>query len=1578
MSQPAQNSAARPRAAHPRLRAAFTAVTASLALVAVGVVGLPESAAAACANPVACENAKTGANPSEWDINGSGSDDIQGFATDISVNAGSKLDFKVDTTARAYTIGIYRTGWYQGLGARKVATVTPSATLPQSQPGCITDVATELVDCGNWKVSASWNVPADAVSGVYVALLSRADTGGRSHVTFIVRNDASRSDIVFQTSDPTWQAYNGYGGSNFYAGGQNGRAYKISYNRPFATRGDNNGRDFYFSGEYAQVRFLERNGYDVTYLAGVDSDRSGALLRNHKVFLSVGHDEYWSGAQRANIEAARDAGVNLQFLGGNDGYWRTRYAASADTSATPYRTLISYKETWANEKIDPAAEWTGTWRDPRFAPTSAGANRPENRLIGTLYMANHNDLPITVSSAEGKLRLWRGTSLTSLASGASAALAAHTVGYESNEDLDNGSRPPGLIRLSTTTGPTPEYLQDYGNTVKAGTTTHHLTMYRAPSGALVFSAGSIQWAWGLDQEHDGNGSAADSRIQQAQVNVLADMRALPTTLQTGLVAATASTDTTPATATITAPASGAQIANGGSVTVTGTATDVGGRVAGVEVSTDAGATWHPATGTSTWTYTYVQHGRGPVELRARAVDDSANIQTTAASRAVAVVGPFSIFGAQVPTVADSGDASAVELGLRFTPTDDGFVSGVRFYKATANTGTHVGSLWSPLGERLATVTFTGETASGWQKATFAQAVPVTAGTRYTISYTAPRGHYSVQADAFWASGIAHEPLLVDGGFGAPAAAVYGNPGTHPATSYQSSNYFVDAIYDSADSTPLSAANLWPLPGSSSVPLGTTLSARFLKAVVAASVGISVTDQLGSAVAGATAYDPATRVATFSPAAPLNGFVVHTVVLKATPSGSTAPPAEVSRWTFTTVKPTPAAGICPCRLFNDSTTPTVLEVADAAAVTLGVKFTPSVDGTVTGVSFYKGAGNTGEHVGSLWTTTGTQLATATFAGESTSGWQTVTFATPVTVKAGTQYVAAYRTTVGRYSGTSGAFSGSGVSYGPLSAGTGAGAYTYGTGYPANTSTTSYLVDAVFEKAADPIAVASTTPAAGALDVDRGSTISAKLTMPTAPGATMTVTSGGTAVAGATALSTDRTTLTFTPSAPLPNAANVSVALASVRSDSGTALPTKTWSFTTADTSGATTTYSLFGNAVPAVPAVGDDASAVELGMAFSTATAGSVTAIRFYKGTGNGGTHTGSLWNAAGTRIATVTFANETATGWQTAVLDAPVALTVGAEYVVSYTAPQGHYAATGGFFAGAASSGPLVAPAEGNGRYRYGTGGAVPTFTWNRTNYFVDVLFRATTVSQVTVTSTSPAAGRTDVGTGERTSAQLSASPVTAPTIALTGPGGAVAGHTEWDAATRTVAFVPDQPLAWVTAYTAAVSIGGQTPPGGTWGFTTRAQPTTTSLFPETAVPTRMDWDDATGLQLGVRFTSTQAGTVSGIRFYKVAGDANTHTVRLWADGVELATATSSGETVSGWQTVYFAPVQISANVEYRATYYTPRGRYAADLGTLAEAVVAAPLSTVAVGGVYRYGTDAPTAVTSHNYWADVMFTPAG
>ena len=195
------------------------------------------------------------------------------------------------------------------------------------------------------------------------------------------------------------------------------------------------------------VRWLEANGYDVSYFTDVDSDRYGSLILNHKVFMSVGHDEYWSGGQRTNVEAARDAGVNLAFFSGNEIFWKTRWENSIDGSSTPYRTLVCYKESQDDAPIDPLdpPTWTGTWRDPRFSPPADGG-RPENALTGTLYMDDrtHDDLGIrmNVPAADGKLRFWRNTSVANLAPGRSPRWASSSWATSRTRTWTTGSGPP--------------------------------------------------------------------------------------------------------------------------------------------------------------------------------------------------------------------------------------------------------------------------------------------------------------------------------------------------------------------------------------------------------------------------------------------------------------------------------------------------------------------------------------------------------------------------------------------------------------------------------------------------------------------------------------------------------------------------------------------------------------------------------------------------------------------------------------------------------------------------------------------------------------------------------------------------------------------------------------------------------------------------------------------------------------------------------------------------------------------------------------------------------------------------------
>lgn len=1554
------------------------AVLGVLGLVTVGMVASPAAADDPCGptgNAIVCENSKPGADPSEWDIVGAGDDGIQGFSTDISVDVGDTIGFKIDTDASAYTIDIYRTGWYGGLGARKIASVTPSATLPQHQPECVSDVTTELYDCGGWALSASWTVPTTAVSGVYVAHLKVPATGEESHITFVVRDDASTSDVIFQTSDPTWQAYNTYGGSDFYQGAANGRAYKISYNRPVVTRGLVQGRDFYFSSEYAMVRFLERNGYDVSYQSGVDTDRYGAHLLNHKVFLSVGHDEYWSGAQRANVEAARDAGVNLAFFSGNEVYWRTRYEPSAAGTATPYRTLVSYKETWSNDKIDPAAEWTGTWRDPRFASTANGGGLPENGLTGTAYMANDSDLAITVSADEGKLRLWRDTGLSSMAAGGSTSLAPHTVGYESDEDLDNGFRPAGLIRLSTTAGRVVSYLQDFGNVVLAGDTTHHLTMYRADSGALVFSAGTIQWAWGLDQEHDGYGAPADVRMQQATVNLLADMHVQPHSLMSGLTAATASTDVVPPVVQLVGPAAGTQVSNGTSLTVHGTATDVGGRVAGVEVSLDGGASWHPATGTSSWTYTGVVSGVGVVDVRVRAADDSANLGPEV-SRSVTVSCPCSIYGAEVPSVPSVDDSTPLELGLTFTPQTSGFVTGIRFYKGPGNGGTHVGSLWTASGDRLSSVTFTDETESGWQTAQLVSAVPVVAGQHYVVSYTAPQGRYAADADAFWYAGRDASPLTVAGGFGATGAGIYGVPGQFPSSAWAASEYFVDVLFSTTDTTPFSVSSRWPLVDATTVSLGSLVTAQLSRAPDS-DVTISVVDATGATVDGETRYDASTRTASFVAEVSFAPASRYTATVHAT-LGSTN--VQSPTWSFTTSTAAQSPGASTVTLYDESDLPTVLQDSDTAAVTLGVRFSSTVDGFVSGVRFYKGPGNTGTHVGALWREGATNpLATATFQDESASGWQTVLFATPVHVTAGNWYVASYRTTVGRYSSRVGEFSGVGIQRPPLVTATDSGAFSYADAYPAARSSASYLVDPIFTREQAALVATALTPGDGETGIDVDSTITATFSLAVEDGAALSLSSDGDPVAATLSRSADGKTLQLRPSSPLARGTTYSARAAGLTASNGSSSDDVVWSFTTEGTAGCPCT--LLGDRTPAV-ATTADSSRVELGVSFVPSVAGTVTAVRFYKGEGNTGTHTGSVWSASGQRLRTVTFTDETATGWQTAELALPLAVSAGQTYVVSYLAPNGGYSATPNAFDAAYTVGPLSVAAVGNGRFAYG--GGFPVDTWQQTNYYVDVVFEPAAAAPPTVVGRTPAPGEGDVATSTHVVATLSASQATGePTAEVQVGGTAVVGQSTYDPDARTLTFVPSAPLPAGTSVTVEVLLGDAPVEGGTWTFTTTSAapaPEPASLWSDADVPQVASWDDPASVQVGTRFTTSVAGTVTAVRFYKGATNTGTHTVKLWGSGQALlAEAVSTNESASGWQTVPLPqPVAVEPGVTYVAAYHSTTGRYAVTSGGLASVRTVGPLSTVADGGAYVYGTGYPGSSSSTFYGVDLVFVPAG
>ena len=1583
----------------------MTAIAAAALLV---LLAAPASAqtgpcAAPITNPIACENTKPGNPASEWDVSGSGSASIQGYATAIGVDQGQPITFKVNSSSSDYRLDIYRLGYYGGQGARRITTVQPSAALPQSQPACNETAATGLIDCGNWAVSASWTVPADAVSGIYLAKLVREDgTTGTSHIAFVVRDDDGNSDLLFQTSDTTWQAYNEYGGNSLYTGDPDGRAYKVSYNRPFTTRGTGP-EDWIFNAEYPMVRWLERNGYNVSYTTGVDVDRAGAELLEHDAFLSVGHDEYWSGTQRANVEAARAAGVNLAFFSGNEVFWKTRWEDNR-------RTLVTYKETHADGKIDPLPlTWTGTWRDPRFSPPADGG-KPENALTGQLFMVNDGATgAIEVPAADGKMRFWRNTSVATLAAGQTATLPQGTLGYEWDEDPDNGFRPAGSIRLSSTTDDSAPVLVDQGSEFESGTARHNMTLYRAPSGARVFGAGTVQWAWGLDATHDRGSAAADVRMQQATLNLLADMRAQPATLQAGLVAATASTDATAPTSTITSPAAGATVAPGAQVTISGTATDAGGGVVGgVEVSTDNGQTWRRAEGRGAWTYTWSATGSGSVTLRSRAADDSGNLEAPGPGRAVTVgtgggggdpqTCPCSIWDNNVVPArpAETTDNKAVELGLKFRSSVAGRVAGVRFYKGATNTGTHIGRLWTRTGQQLAQVTFTNETASGWQEARFSAPVDIQANTTYVVSYHAPAGNYASGLDFFRDAAVDRPPLraLRDGEDGGNGLYGYGPSGTFPTGLYRSENYWVDVVFETGagapDVTPPTVAAVTPARGATGVAESANVTVRFSEPVNPTTVNattITLRNASGTAIPAAVTYDSGSNTATLDPTAALAASTLHTALVRGGAAGvqdfAGNPLAADDSWTFTTRAPSSSG--CPCSLWQPTARPQKESENDRKAVEVGTRFRSDIDGVITGIRYYKGALNTGTHTGHLWSATGQLLATATFTNETATGWQQVTFANPVAISANTNYVASYHAPVGGYAVTDRQFFTAAVDAPPLHAlrdgdGGANGLYSYGPSgtFPTGTyRSEGYWVDVVFDTSAapdltrptvtavlpagdatgvpratnvsatfseameastisgttfrlrdpggavipaavsydaatrvatlDPSAdlaaltrytatvsggtggaadragntlqadrvwsfttaapppvdetgptVAAVTPARGAAGVTETTNVTVRFSEPVNP-ATVTATTitlrnaAGTAIPAAVTYDAASTTATLDPTAAALAASTVHTALVrggapGVKDVAGNAMAIDdSWTFTTRAASPSGCPCSLWQPSARPQKESENDRKAVEVGTRFRSDVDGLITGIRFYKGALNTGTHTGHLWTGSGQLLATATFTNETATGWQEVTFANPVAISANTNYVASYHAPVGGYAMTDRlFFTAGVDRAPLHAPRDGdggsNGIYAYGPSGTFPTGTYRSEGYWVDVVFDTASgpdVTRPTVTGVLPAEDAAGVPPATSVNATFSepmeASTISGTTFRLRDAGGAVVqAAVSYDAASRTATLDPSGDLADSTRYTATVSggTGGAADRSGntlaadrTWSFTTAAPP---------------------------------------------------------------------------------------------------------------------------------------------------------
>jgi hypothetical protein len=1314
---------------------------------------------AACGNPVACENQQPGTPQSVWDVT-SPSTAIQGFADPFSVKVGNSVSFKIKSPASSYKVDIYRMGYYGGDGARLITSLTASISVSQAQPACNTNTVTGLVDCGNWGVSATWSVPATAVSGVYFARIYRTDgTSGANQIPFVVTDSSSHSGILFMTSDETWQAYNDWGGYSVYTGNATGspwccsalnpgRAVQVSYNRPFATRADTpNGQDFFFYAEFPMIQFLEKNGYDASYVSQVDVAQSGAasMIEQHKALMNTGHSEYWDAAGLGNITTARNAGVNLAFFTGNTAWWKTRWGNS-QFGNEPYRTLITYKESLDSRQSDPAdpPTWTGAWRDQRFSPP--GDASPENALTGQLWDVNCCSYADTVPAAYSRLQIWKNTAVANLSPGQTYTMPGETLGYEWDSDVDNGFRPSGEIDMSQTCeNPVTARLLTVTEEFVSDKACNSLTLYRAPSGALVFDAGTVQWAWGLESAHDGDSkNPPDPVMQQATVNLFAMMGVQPAALESDLVPGAQPNRTSGPSSAITSPSAGAAFSNGSTVTISGTATHSGGGVvAGVEVSTDGGSTWHPVTTMSpasanvTWTYTWSAAGSGPVTLESRATDDDANLGAASSGVSVTVNCPCGLFGAShVPYTTSANDSGAYELGMKFQSTVPGWVDGVRFYKGAGNGGTHTGELWTSSGTLLYTGTFTNETASGWQTLIFSSPVQISANTTYVVSYYDPQGHYSVDEEYF-ASQVSTPPLIgvkanyLTAGQGNGVFNA-GGPG-FPTQMNDSWSFSVDVIFDTTQPPSFPAVNsATPFAGSSSNPVSTDPTATFSEAVVPSSVSFTLKDPNGNLVSGATSFNTADTVATFTPASSLAPGTSYTVTVSGAKDNNGQTMLAPYSYTFTTSTAFDSGGKCPCAIWPDVAPTGVSDATDGNQVQLGVKFTATQAGAISGIRFYKVPDNGGTHTGSLWSSTGTLLATGTFATESTQGWEELDFSSPVSITAGTTYVASYHTNAAHYAYTANGLA-SAVASGPLTTLAGGGAYAYGSAstFPSNATGTNYWVDVVYTTPSGTFSpsVSSVTPSSGAagnpVTVAPTATFS-QAVVPSTASFTLKDPNGNT-VPGTVTFNGADTVATFTPTNSLAADTTYTATMSGAQNTFGTPMSSPySWTFTTA---GAQCPCSIWPSTAQPSVASASDPGPVNLGVQFTPAVNGWVSGIRFYKGTANTGTHVGSLWTSTGTLLGQVTFTSESASGWQEADFSSPIPVTAGTSYVASYFAPNGGYSVNSAYFASAGvTNGPLTAPqssavANGNGVYVYGSAPAFPNSSYNATNYWVDVVF---------------------------------------------------------------------------------------------------------------------------------------------------------------------------------------------------------------------------------------------------------------
>ncbi|MHB8641870.1 MAG: N,N-dimethylformamidase beta subunit family domain-containing protein [Gaiellaceae bacterium] len=423
---------------------------------------------------------------------------IEGYASTLSVLPGESVPLHVATDpAVPYRITVYRLGWYGGAGGRLVQCVpSDCVSFVQGSAQAIPppDPSTGVVRAG-WPVTDTIRTGPGWESGYYLAKFTPQDGRQPNGILFVVREPpANASSILVIASVNTWEAYNYWGGKSLYDFSSDGRvpANHVSFDRPWSPGSQ---WQFFAWGVHA-VRFLERSGYDVSYATDLDVDRDPSLLLRHTLIVVAGHGEYWTGRERDAFEAARDAGVNLMFLGANIGYWQVRYEDDR-------HTIVSYKSP-ADPIADPAQK-TLLFRaltPPRYECALEGVMHTGSIERPGTPPADYNVNPQALSDP-----WFDGTGFTS------TSVLPGLVAPEWDQVVDPHKAYscwfPNLTVFFHHEGPP-------GNA--------DAVRYIAKSGAMVFSSGSLGFQWGLDNFPPNRAApTADPRLQRFLQNALDDM-----------------------------------------------------------------------------------------------------------------------------------------------------------------------------------------------------------------------------------------------------------------------------------------------------------------------------------------------------------------------------------------------------------------------------------------------------------------------------------------------------------------------------------------------------------------------------------------------------------------------------------------------------------------------------------------------------------------------------------------------------------------------------------------------------------------------------------------------------------------------------------------------------------------------------------------------------------------------------------------------------------------------------------------------------------------------------------------------